>query len=72
MRLIVSLNRSRVASRLPVELLRSSSVSAEPGQEGVDLVDRDVGVQRRLREFLDSLPAAAGTGLPPLSAMTVI
>ena len=70
---MVSLNRSSVASRLPVELLRSTRVSLKPFQDGVDLLHRDVGVERGLRELADPLGPGAGAGLAaPLSAMTAI
>ena len=46
-------------ARRGVEILQGLG---EPGQDGIYLIDRDVGVQCRLREFLDSLPPGAGTG----------
>ena len=75
MRLMVSLNRPRVASRFPLgaRLLRSVSVSLSPVEHGVDLLDRDVGVQRRLRERFEPLRRARlPVLLTPLSAMSVI
>ena len=71
MLLIVSLNRSRVASRLPVELFKSTSVSLKPSK----MVSTCSTVTSAFSAACASFLIRAGpvrVGLPPLSAMTAI
>ena len=63
-RVMVSLNRTRVASRPLVELLRSVSVSLEVPEHGIDLLHRDVGVERSLGQRLDPFAPGAGRARP--------
>ena len=61
--LIVSLNRTRVASRFPVELFRSISVSLNPAKMVSTWSYGDVGVERGLGELTDALGPSAWGGL---------
>jgi hypothetical protein len=64
MRLMVSLKRSRVASRFDV-----LECFAEALEDGVDLLDGHIRVQGRLRELLDALTSGPGTAGPAAASV---